>query len=219
MVKQKSQGECLLCNSMFGKSGMTKHLKSCIQNSVNHEKTNNKKFFHIMVEGEERPEYWVHIKASSNAKLKDLDGFLRDMWLECCGHMRAFEIEGMRYSSSPMGEYDEKSMSIKLGDALNSNTKIYYEYDFGSTTALTLKVVSEIEAEAKGKAIQLLARNESPLITCGNCKNKATHVCTECIYSGEGWVCDECVSIHECDEEMLLPIVNSPRVGTCAYTG
>ncbi|MGR3318033.1 MAG: IS1096 element passenger TnpR family protein [Candidatus Anammoxibacter sp.] len=219
MVKQQSQGKCLLCNSMFGKSGITKHLKSCIQNSVNHEKTNNKKFFHIMVEGEERPEYWVHIKASANAKLNDLDGFLRNMWLECCGHMSAFEIQGIRYSSSPMGEYDEKSMSIKLGDALNSNTKIYYEYDFGSTTALTLKVVSEIEAEMKGKAIQLLARNESPLITCENCKNKATHVCAECIYSGEGWVCDECISNHECEEEMLLPVVNSPRVGTCGYTG
>ena len=190
-----------------------------MQNSVNPKKTNNKKFFHILVEGHGFPQYWLHIKASANAKLNNLDGFLRDVWLECCGHMNAFEIEGGRYSSSPMKEYDEKGMSRKLGDILNSNTKFSHEYDFGTTTALVLRVVSEVETEMKGKAIQLLSRNDPPLITCDNCKNDATHVCAECINSEEGWVCDKCVPNHECGEDMLLPVVNSPRVGMCGYTG
>tara|TARA_B100000315_G_C14533625_1_gene567361 strand:- start:173 stop:832 length:660 start_codon:yes stop_codon:yes gene_type:complete len=219
MVKQQSQGKCLLCNSLLGKAGMTKHLKSCIQNSVNHKKTNNKKFFHIMVEGQQSPEYWLHIKASANAKLNNLDGFLRDLWLECCGHLSVFEIEGRRYSSSPMKEYNEKGMSRKLVDILNPNIKFFYQYDFGTTTALVLRVVSEVETEIKGKTIQLLSRNDPPLITCDNCKNDATHVCAECIYLEEGWVCDECVPNHECGEDMLLPVVNSPRVGMCGYSG
>ena len=36
---------------------------------------------------------------------------------------------------------------------------------------------------------------------------------------GEGWVCDECAPKHKCGEDMLLPVVNSPRVGMCGYTG
>lgn len=27
------------------------------------------------------------------------------------------------------------------------------------------------------------------------------------------------VDTHDCGEEMLLPVINSPRVGTCAYSG
>lgn len=225
MAKQQSKGKCLLCNSIFGKAGMTKHLKSCIQNSTNYEeisvnqKSHSRKIFHIMVEGQESPEYWIHIKASANVKLNDLDGFLRDIWLECCGHLSAFKIEGQIYSSSPMEEYNERGMGKKLGDILGPNIKFSYEYDFGTTTALILKVVSEVETEIKGKTIQLLARNDPPLITCDNCRNIATQVCAQCIYSGEGWVCDECTHKHECGEEMLLPVVNSPRVGMCGYTG
>jgi hypothetical protein len=28
-----------------------------------------------------------------------------------------------------------------------------------------------------------------------------------------------CAGGHECGEEMLLPVVNSPRVAMCGYTG
>lgn len=225
MVKHQSKGTCLLCNSIFGKAGMTKHLQLCIQkNSVSEKTSGNlksqkRKFFHIMVDGRESPEYWMHLKTLANTKLIDLDEFLRDTWVECCGHLSAFEIQGIRYSSSPMTEYNEKGMGRKLEDILDPGIKFFYEYDFGTTTELALKVVSEGEAEVRGKAIQLLARNEPPSITCDNCGNIATHVCAECIYSEEGLVCDECAHEHKCGEDMLLPVVNSPRVGMCGYTG
>jgi len=32
-------------------------------------------------------------------------------------------------------------------------------------------------------------------------------------------VCEGCAGEHECGEEMLLPVVNSPRVGMCGYEG
>ncbi|MEN8262185.1 MAG: hypothetical protein ABFR82_01845 [Nitrospirota bacterium] len=226
MGKKQSKGACLLCNSMFGKAGMTKHLQSCIQKNVISEKASgerkpeqDKKFFHILVEGYNYPEYWIHLKALTNAKLKDLDHFLRDIWLECCGHLSAFEIQGTRYTSSPMAEYNEKGMNKKLGDILGQDIKFFHEYDFGTTTALTLRVVSEGEAETGSKSFQILARNDPPSITCSNCKNSATHICAECIYSGEGWLCDKCAHEHDCGEDMLLPVVNSPRVGMCGYTG
>ena len=43
--------------------------------------------------------------------------------------------------------------------------------------------------------------------------------CAQCIYEGGGWLCEACAKSHECGEEMLLPVVNSPRVGTWGYTG
>lgn len=172
-----------------------------------------------MVDGRKSPEYWMHLKTLANTKLIDLDDFLRDTWVECCGHLSAFEIQGIRYSSSPMTEYNEKGMGRKLEDILNPGIKFFYEYDFGTTTELALRVVSEGEAEVRGKTIQLLARNEPPSIACDNCGNIATHVCAGCIYSEDGWVCDECANEHDCGENMLLPVVNSPRVGMCGYTG
>lgn len=225
MVTHPSKGTCLFCNSMFGKAGMTKHLQSCIQQHVTSEKTSgnrnrqNAQFFHIVVEGRPLSEYWMHLKTLANARLEDLDEFLRNTWLECCGHMSAFEIQGMRYTSSPMAEYGEKGMGKKLRDVLRPHIRFFYEYDFGTTTELTLRVLSEGRAETRGTEIQVLARNEPPSITCDSCKNTATCVCTECVYSDEGWLCDECARKHKCGEDMLLPVVNSPRVGMCGYAG
>ncbi len=82
-----------------------------------------------------------------------------------------------------------------------------------------MKVVAERVGEAQGKSIQVLARNEAPLISCEVCGKPATEVCAQCIYEGAGWLCEACAEEHECGEEMLLPVVNSPRVGMCGYTG
>ena len=98
--------------------------------------------------------------------------------------------------------------------------KANYEYDFGTTTYLSVSVIAERNGPAKkGNSVTVLARNDQPGVLCGACgKDLATGVCTMC-WGDEGWVCDECAPDHECGEEMLLPVVNSPRVGQCGYTG
>jgi len=225
MAKQISNGKCNLCGGTFGKTAMTKHLKECKQkNGVSKTSSPGRgsgktKTFHLVAEGRYSPDYWLHLEVPANAKLETLDDFLRGIWLECCGHMSAFTIEGQVYSVAPMDELDDKSMNVRLDKVLEAGMKFFHEYDFGSTTHLTLKVVSEEESEVKGKDIQVLARNEPPPISCDSCGKMATKVCTQCLYSDEGWLCDECAAEHECGEDMLLPVVNSPRVGTCGYTG
>ncbi|GFP19001.1 hypothetical protein HKBW3S03_00505 [Candidatus Hakubella thermalkaliphila] len=225
MTRYMSEGKCSFCNATFSKAAMTRHLKSCKQRKAASETPAEKrnlqktKSFHLVVEGRDLPEYWMHLCAPANATLEDLDDFLRDIWLECCGHLSAFTIEGTIYSISPMREYEERGMKIRLGDILGPGMKFYHEYDFGTTTDLTLRVVSELEGEAKSKSMQLLARNDPPPIACESCGKIATLVCTECIWSGGGWLCDECAREHECGEEMFLPVVNSPRVGMCGYAG
>lgn len=102
---------------------------------------------------------------------------------------------------------------------LSVGKKFSYEYDFGSTTSLKLKVISEREIEDADSSISLLARNEPPLITCSSCGKIATYICGQWGCTGEGWVCEDCAPEHECGEEMLLPVVNSPRSGVCGYKG
>ncbi|MBT9133246.1 MAG: hypothetical protein DDT32_02320 [Syntrophomonadaceae bacterium] len=225
MARQVSKGKCDFCKGTFSKATMTKHLKSCNQRKVVSDtpsencRAQKTKSFHFVVEGRRSSAYWMHLFASANTTLEALDRFLRDIWLECCGHLSAFTIEGTRYSTSPMGDYDERGMNVTLDDVLCSGMKFYHEYDFGTTTELTLRVVSEVEGEAKSKSVQLLARNDPPAITCESCGKIATQVCSQCIWAGEGWFCDECGLKHGCGEEMFLPVVNSPRVGMCGYTG
>lgn len=110
-------------------------------------------------------------------------------------------------------------MKVAASNVLRPGMKFCHKYDFGTTTELTLRVVAEWEGETKGKSIQLLSKNEPPSIMCGMCGKIATQVCSQCIWSGAGWLCDECARKHGCGEDMLLPVVNSPRVGMCGYTG
>jgi len=225
MAKIQSTGKCHYCFQTFSKSAMTKHLKSCKEreaewkSSLEYDATQREKFFHLLVEGRYLPEYWMHLLVTADISLKRLDTFLRDIWLECCGHLSAFTIEDKTYSIMPMRELKEKSMKYKLNEVLSPGMKFYHEYDFGSTTYLTLKVISEIELNSKAKFIRICARNDPPERKCEGCGKPATQVCVDCILSGEGWVCDQCAPKHKCGEEMLLPVVNSPRVGMCSYTG
>jgi hypothetical protein len=166
------------------------------------------KFFHLLVEGHHLPEYWMHLKVSSHARFEDLDNFLRKIWLECCGHMSAFRIGR-----------EEVKKSKKLEYVLHPGMRLNYEYDFGSTTELMVKVVSEFKGNIKTGEVGILARNDPPQIKCSNCDHLATRICTECIYEDAGWLCDDCAEDHKCDEDMLLPVVNSPRTGVCGYVG
>lgn len=225
MAKSMTKGKCGICDGTYGKAAMTKHLQSCLQRKAAMEtsegelKLKKAMSYHLVVEGRYSPEYWMHLAVPLNATLKKLDDFLRNIWLECCGHLSAFTIEAKRYSVSPMQEYKEKGMKISVGNALKPGIKFFYEYDFGTTTDLALHVVSEMESYATGNAIRLLARNEPLSISCEKCGKPATQVCTQCIWNDEAWFCDECAMEHDCGEDMFLPVVNSPRVGMCAYSG
>ena len=69
------------------------------------------------------------------------------------------------------------------------------------------------------RTIRILARNDPPIFPCSACKEPepapAKKICTECQMD----LCGACARKHRCDEEMRLPLVNSPRAGVCAYSG
>lgn len=99
-------------------------------------------------------------------------------------------------------------------------SKVEYEYDFGSTTALTGELVGKRHGSIGREPVRLLARNEALVWPCAECEAPATMVCPFCIDSNDGLFCDAHADAHEhADEEVYLPVVNSPRMGVCGYTG
>jgi hypothetical protein len=229
MTKQTSKGTCTFCHRELSKASITRHLESCEQRAAvqgeigSRQQAKKIKAFHLVVEGYRLPMYWMHLEVAAGTTLAILDRFLRETWLECCGHLSVFRIGGCNYYvDAEMDAYWDmrrKNMQVKLEEVLSPGQICSYEYDFGSTTELIVKVLAEQEVDMKGKAVWVLARNTLPIIPCDRCGRPATHICTQCIYKDKGCLCDICARSHECGEEMLLPLVNSPRAGVCGYTG
>ena len=212
----------MACKGTFSKAGMSKHVNSCPKRVSGQKTRSPTRTFHLRVAGRYNPAYWLHVEAAASSSLAELDEFLRSTWLECCGHLSAFTIGRWRYTDVPGYDEpgdDEKDLDIELGEVLAAGMTFLHEYDFGSTTTLVLKVISEWNEGAGGSGIQLLARNDPPVIPCDACGKPATKVCCECVDEETGWLCEACARKHDCDEDLLLPVVNSPRVGTCDYRG
>lgn len=223
MARQLSRGQCSFCNGEFAKSSMTRHLNSCKERqSTEPAKGRAYRVFHIIVEGRYQPEYWIHIEARANTTLDELDDFLRETWLECCGHLSAFAIGRGLYMSyaDDLDDLDQDMYGVKLGAVLKAPMTIFHKYDFGTTTDLSLRVVAEREVKSRKPDVQMLARNLAPDIRCDECGAVAELVCPVCVWSEEpSWYCGACADDHDCGIDMLLPVVNSPRTGMCGYTG
>ena len=213
MEYQAPESTCNLCGSTFKRQGMTRHLKSCLSKQFDrHSGGRPAELLHLHVADAYNPDYFLHLLVSAKASLGNLDRFLRDIWLECCGHMSAFSYE--RYG-------DEIPMKRSVKAVLTPGVALYHQYDFGSTTELVVKAVDGYQGALGGKEkIRVLARNAQPIIPCDECSKKpAVQICTQCQWSEGGWLCEDCARTHACDEEMFLPVVNSPRTGVCGYTG
>jgi len=111
----------------------------------------------------------------------------------------------------------ERNMNFLIKDVIKEHEKFRYEYDFGTTTKIDLKCISSIKTNSK--EISILARNNILDFRCDECNEKAQDVCVQCIWEGNGFLCKACMKKHKCEEPSFLPIVNSPRIGMCGFTG
>ena len=241
-----TNGKCSYCLSSFSGNTMGKHLLSCksrqdffkaFEETTSSKVTRNKikkvevTYYLFKIFSPEYPEYWLYVDLSEDLTLLNLDSFLRNTWLECCGHLSSFIVMEETYESQidNLTDRDSKSMRIKLKELLlQKDMYIGYTYDYGDSTLLNIKVVSSqraITTKNRNKFIKISARNDDIVYKCFDCrKEKATEICVICIYEKAGGrkqssFCKSCVTKHECGEEMTSPIVNSPRSGICGYTG
>ncbi len=207
----KSDGACRFCKKIFSYDEINKHLSSCgeyaLQKSV-------EDVFLIKVEAYP---FWIYFEAEAKLTLKRLDKFFRDLWVECCGHLSEFKIKNVSYMSSLEDhEPGEKSMNASLVGILKPKLKFSYEYDFGTTTEVSIECIS---TKKGNKGIHIIARNNLPEFQCSYCKNTAEEICAQCVYEENGFLCKECAKKHKCEIDFLLPVVNSPRLGMCGFTG
>ena len=209
MAKQGSFGICQSCDARKGKAAMLAHLQDCLPTQVSGGPSGGPGAL-LLLRAEARglPTFWLDMAVKHEGTLKDVDRFLRRTWLECCGHRSEFST----------GTHRKVTMNTKVSEALGSGDRLGYVYDFGSSTELVVRLLGGVSASSKG-AVRLAARNEPPTWPCDACGKAATAVCTQCLYEGKGFCCAAHASDHDCGEDMLLPVANSPRMGVCGYTG
>lgn len=154
----------------------------------------------------DKNEYCIYLSVDENLSLLHIDQFLRDVWLECCGHLSAFKIKGK--------VYQDYSMDTRLKDILAVNEKFEYEYDFGSTTDLILEVVDIIKVPVSFTQIEIIARNNEVTHYCEICNAEAEYF----NYENEQWECKKCIDKNN-DMIAKFDYCNSPRDGVCCYGG
>ena len=209
MAKQSSFGVCQACGAWKGKAAMLAHVQDCQPTQVGVGSSRvPEPLLLLRAEARGLPTFWLDVVVKREGKLKDVDRFLRRIWLECCGHMSEFST----------GTHHKVSMNTKVSDALGLGERLGYVYDFGSSTELVVRLLGSVNASSKD-AVRLVARNEPPTWPCDACGKVATAACTQCLYEGKGFCCPAHASSHDCGEDMLSPVVNSPRMGVCGYTG
>jgi len=245
--KIKSEGKCYFCGKAFAKAGINRHLKTHLEGKGFENKEGTS--FLLKVEPDTRYggfPYFLSLWVDGSSTMKKLDAFLREIWLECCGHMSAFRNPVARQNgamwdffeaqellaSGKTKQYEELMeqtageipMSRKARDVFHQDFKLEYEYDFGSTTQLVINVLAEYPFKAD-KPIILLSRNEPLEIFCESCgKQPATQICTAHGWNEESMFCEKCAKKHakicsDFEDYAALPVVNSPRMGVCGYAG
>lgn len=216
-------GTCVNCKTVLSALKMPKHLREC---TLGERDGKHKKFLLKITGGRT---YWMYAGMDGSATLESLDSLLRHKWLECCGHLSSFGISGVHYEAKQSDDdlfpppYEIRSIKTKARDVLTKGLKFSHEYDFGTTTTLRLAVQDEYFGDKPAsEPVQMLARNNMPEYTCGNCGGNGHYICQGCMWEEDNPLfCEKCAEGHEDDDagHYMLPTVNSPRMGMCGYTG
>jgi hypothetical protein len=170
---------------------------------------------HLRVQADGLPMFWLDLEMRGSATLKDLDSYLRAIWLECCGHLSQFSVGGW---GSP-----EISMRRKIDAVFQPDVTLTHIYDFGTESVTLVKAVDMRGGKpTSAYPIALMVRNVIPETSCIKCGQPASWYCSECMIEDEttGMLCDEHAQDHPHEDYGgVIEIVNSPRLGLCGYDG
>ena len=196
-------GTCNICQETVSGNRIRRHLLRCIEartglrpaqslRGKNRRRTALKTAY-ISVRSTQQP-HWLELGVRCDTTLHELDRFLRSLWLECCGHLSHFKIDGVTHSVmapmpgerrrfDPMDEEEAawRHMGRSVNAAIPLSTKFEYEFDYGSPTELELQYVAvfgELVQQVRpsqpwhGGKIVVLARNH-PRQPCLRCRRPA----------------------------------------------
>ena len=237
-----SLGMCNLCQEMVNDLDASGHLIECIARqdlprASGSDPPGYDQSLHLSVH-DGSGLYWMELAVRADTTLRQLDGFLRGMWLECCGHLSEFKIQGTRYSNlaphpdDPDADFirvdywmedDEVHMDVAVADVMPEGVEVSCEYDYGSTTELYLAnlgshgdLVGLLRPRQPwhGDRAAVLARNE-PDEECVACQGPARWRLLSPVSDARELIpfCDGCRP--EAGRYQL--VMNSPREGTDCY--
>lgn len=219
--RKQSRGECVFCGADFSRTGMEKHLAACAgrQSATEQAERGGRErdtLFHLRVQDESSGLFWLYLEMRGSATLKQLDHYLRAIWLECCGHLSRFSAGGWGGR--------EHAMKRRAAEVFPSEPVLTHTYDFGTsslTRVASLGVRTGVPLTAH--PIALLARNRIPEAECMECGAPATRLCRECLMDVDAGGCTLC-EVHakkhpHDDYGPPIELVNSPRLGACGYEG
>lgn len=222
-------GVCAICNETVAAKKMRAHVLGHLEGR------GGEGAGLVRVTGGSPIVYWMYVRVGRKASLDDLDTLIRDTWVECCQHLSAFTSKTVSYDSSRFddgyeGDLKSKSMKANAVRVLSREGSLGYEYDFGTPTSLNVKMVCACPGGGLDEdGVEVVARNADIPHDCGVCgaKGEAAEVCRACLWMDRACLlCKKCAEKHEhgkgeepVDETSFLPVVNSPRMGMCGYTG
>ena len=219
-VRRQTKGTCAFCAQVIAKQSVAKHVSACTGYQALVAQAGQKPgaseiLYHLRAQDAYNNAFWLDLEMTGSATLKHLDGYLRAIWLECCGHLSQFSVGGWR------GE--EIAPRRKISTVFQPGMKLTHIYDFGTSSETVIKVIATREGTPITKRpIALLVRNQMPESPCMECQQPAAWFCHECLIEANIWgtLCDTHAKTHP-HENYGEPVrlVNSPRLGMCGYDG
>src|SRR5258708_38310058 len=165
--KTQSRGRCAYCGREMTKGGLSRHLADCTQRleaiaAAGAGAGKTQTLYHLQVQDAYGGDFWLHLEMNGSATLKELDRYLRAIWLECCGHLSEFSLGGWG---------SRKIAMTKMADQVfQPDLQLTHIYDFGTSSETLIKVVGTRQGQPTTRhPIALMARNDLPAATCMQC--------------------------------------------------
>lgn len=152
-----SEGKCLFCNRVFTQGGIGKHLSGHLSKMVKEDSGKKQvNYCHVEVKA---GEMFLHLLVKGNLTMVRIDRFLRQIWLDCCGHLSDFGHK--KY---------EVSMTDRVEDVFKPRVKLFHDYDYGTTTRVFLSARRHYSLNLSEDII-LLSRNEPLKLLCASSRH------------------------------------------------
>jgi hypothetical protein len=199
---------------------MIRHLRACPERekamrAADASRGRSEPLVHLRVQDRWTSEFWLDLEVRGSATLEHLDRYLRAIWLECCDHLSRFSLGAW--------SGDEISPTRRIDRVFREGVEVTHIYDFGTSSETLIRCVDLRRGVPTTRhPIVLLARNLPPDDRCMECGQPASWLCMECVYEENTWgvLCDRHAESHPHDGYGApVPLVNSPRLGMCGYTG
>ena len=213
----KTQSQCLGCRKQLHNRSARKHLNTCIAKAG---ATAPKPMLLVSATasyGHTKNVYVLYTLMPKNATLRDIDEFLKEHWLECCGHLSTFDSKQALFVSDGFEDGfaggTNPSFDHRAAWAIPPDSDAHYEYDMGSTTCVSIRVqpapdgAQDWLAQHGIDAGDPILQNLMPE-SCDDCGQEATHfredktLCAGCfpesrqsfaeLPAGKPQTCDHC---------------------------